>query len=142
MNGLGGTSKEANLASLNRLLVRLYDAQEVPSGKRIRPLHLSDIAKTSEEYTSLKHIKGGARVRWLSPIMVELCKLYKAGKAPKHRLEAVTALNNMYNALKVPWQEWLEEASKKPSTPTQKIFWLIIAGWQRMPCRKASTCTP
>ena len=46
MNGLGGTSKEANLASLNRLLVRLYDAQEVPSGKRIRPLHLSDIAKT------------------------------------------------------------------------------------------------
>jgi hypothetical protein len=53
----------------------------------------------------LKHIKG-ARVRWLSPIMVELCKLYKAGKAPKHRLEAVTALNKMYNALKVPWQEW------------------------------------
>ena len=46
MNGLGGTSKEANLASLNKLLVRPYDAQEVPSGKRIRPLHLSDIAKT------------------------------------------------------------------------------------------------
>lgn len=91
MNGLGGTSKEANLASLNRLLVRLCDAQEVPSGKRIRPLHLSDIAKTSEEYPSLKHIKG-ARVRWLSPIMVELCKLYKAGKAPKHRLEAVRLL--------------------------------------------------
>ena len=121
MNGLGGTSKEANLASLNKLLVRPYDAQEVPSGKRIRPLHLSDIAKTSEEYTSLKHIKG-ARVRWLSPIMVELCKLYKAGKAPKHRLEAVTALNNMYNALKVPWQEWLEEASKTFNSNTENLL--------------------
>ena len=121
MNGLGGTSKEANLASLNRLLVRLYDALEVPSGKRIRPLHMSDIAKTSEEYPSLKHIKG-ARVRWLGPIMVELCKLYKAGKAPKHRLEAVTALNNMYNALKVPWQEWLEEASKTFNSNTENLL--------------------
>ena len=87
----------------------------------------------------MKHAKG-ARVRWLSPIMVELCKLYKAGKAPKHRLEAVTALNNMYNALKVPWQKWLEEASKTFNSNTE-IFWLIIAGWPRMPCRKASTCT-
>lgn len=54
--------------------------------------------------------------------MVELCKLYKAGKAPKHRLEAVTALNNMYNALKVPWQEWLEEASKTFNSNTENLL--------------------
>lgn len=121
MEKLGGTRKEAQLVSLNRLLVRLWEGQNAPAGKRMRSLHLSDLAKSSEEYPVLKHVKA-AKVRWLSPVMVELCSYYKEERSEKHRLEAVQALDSMYKSLKVPWKNWQAEACKTFSTEIEKLL--------------------
>ena len=102
---------EANLLSLNRLLVRLYDDQGVPASNRMKHLTMADLGGGGDSYPCLKHIKA-AKVRAFSPVCVALCKMYQEDRHGKHRLAMVVALDKAYKILGKTWQEWDGEAKK------------------------------
>ena len=95
----------ANLSSLNRLVVRTYDSLGMQASQRIKHLKLTDLQATTNEYPCLKHVKG-AKIRWFTPVCLEICKMYATTKEGKHRKACVQALHEMYLLLQKDWKEW------------------------------------
>ena len=95
----------ANLSSLNRLVVRTYDSLGMQASQRIKHLNLTDLQATTNEYPCLKHVKG-AKIRWFTPVCLEICKMYATTKEGKHRKACVQALHEMYLLLQKDWKEW------------------------------------
>ena len=96
---------EANLNSLNKLIVRVCDDIGMEASKRLKHLKLTDLAPTREDYPVLKHVKG-AKIRWFTPVCVEMCKLYQDSREDKHRLAMVKNLQNLYTLMEEPWKKW------------------------------------
>ncbi|CAE7206774.1 unnamed protein product [Symbiodinium sp. CCMP2592] len=84
----------ASIGALNSRIQELYESQSTPAAARIPKLSKGNI-QSQTGYPCLSHVKG-RRIREFSSVAVGLADLYKDTVAGKHRLEAVKAMDEIY----------------------------------------------
>eukprot|EP00435_Cladocopium_sp_Y103_P050364 s1056_g15.t1 len=111
-DSIPGRSRASRMASLNNQISALYDELEIEAQKRMKTLHVSDLASGENDYPVLKHQKG-ARVRDFSKVAVQLAENYCETLEQKHRLEACKKLDEMYEMSQLKDYKWTENNSVK-----------------------------
>ena len=82
-----------------------HDKLNVEAAKRLKHLSLSDLADTAQQYPGLQHCKA-AKIRWFTPVAVQLAKEFNSHKAGKRREAVVKGLDKVYSLLAADWKKW------------------------------------
>ena len=107
-----GSSRPARLVKANQLILEGYAFLGIPAAKRLQKLSLSDLCTGGEDYPCLRHVKG-RRVRWFSKVACYLADKFNVGDVGKHRLQAVKAMDKIYELADLPDHVW------EPATHTE-----------------------
>ena len=93
------------LKMLNKKIVEIYEKQGVEAARGLRHLNLTDLADTGQKYPCLQHCKA-AKIRWFTPVALELAKEFNSDRAGEHREAVVRGLHKVYTLLGMDWKEW------------------------------------
>ena len=81
----------------------------IEAQKRIRPLSLSELCDSSEQYLCLKHQKA-AGIRTFAPVGESRAKEHKirGNRASQHRLAVASQITGLHQLVDSKWQNWLK----------------------------------
>ena len=122
---LPGSSQEARLKEFYRRLSNLYTELGTDSSNQIRRLHLSNFCQPTKKWDSFPELSGvkAKQVRHLVPAVLELCQdLVDGSPYRKHRVDCISNLNKMYEALDSEELHPHESAYNKYKKATEKCL--------------------
>ena len=97
----GGSSKQSKLAVVNNQIANAYKSCQMPAGKRLQRLNLSDICAGGDDYPMLRHCKG-RRIRHFSTVAIELASHHTGTAWGQKRMQAVKAMDAVYALADLP----------------------------------------
>ena len=96
-----GGNRAMKLHQVNKQIVEAYKTCGIPASQRLKRLNLSDVCAGGDEYPVLKHCKG-RRIRHFSKVAVELASHHIATMWGQKRLEAMKAMDKVYDLTDLP----------------------------------------
>ena len=97
----GGSSRQSKLAVVNNQIANAYKSCQMPAGKRLQRLNLSDICAGGDDYPMLRHCKG-RRIRHFSTVAIELASHHTGTAWGQKRMQAVKAMDAVYALADLP----------------------------------------
>ncbi len=132
---LPGSTQEARLKELFKRVTNLYEELGIDSSNQLKRINFSTFCQPNKKYDSFPELTGvkAKQVRYLIPVMLELCQtLVDDSLYEKHRLQCITHLENMYQAMESQGLHPTEAAYNQYKQSIENAC-CTIPDWQRLP---------
>ena len=137
-----GSNKQNKLAKLNNQIALAYKSLQIPSGKRLQRLNLSDICAGGDDFPMLRHCKG-RRIRHFSLVAIELAGHHTGTSWGHKRLQVVKAMDTVYSLADLPIHVFttadFEKFKKAGESLLGNYGWLAKEAMKQKLCRYSIT---
>ena len=138
----GGSSRQSKLAVVNNQIANAYKSCQMPAGKRLQRLNLSDICAGGDDYPMLRHCKG-RRIRHFSTVAIELASHHTGTAWGQKRMQAVKAMDAVYALADLPTSSYSAAEFLKFKKACESLLgnygWLAKQAMKQKLCRYSIT---
>ena len=138
----GGSSRQSKLAVVNNQVANAYKSCQMPAGKRLQRLHLSDICAGGDDYPMLRHCKG-RRIRYFRTVAIELASHHTGTASGPKRMQAVKAMDAVYALADLPTSSYSAAEFLKFKKVCESLLgnygWLAKQAMKQKLCRYSIT---